>query len=243
MKKLIATISILTLIFGFSGIVLADSTSTADQNVDIYNDNRSYAPEKQTITNNGKGYRGFLIPAEMNYPGMPSYFGPAVRNHNVRPVSAIIPFKSTYTRTEVEQALEKTKVNRDRQGKDIPDGSKLADQTIKILLAIPDTSKVLQVALITTSAEDGETLSRDVLFAAMLAGLDAGADTLFVTAEGAGAMLKSFGWGIGLSYTRATLSADESGGGVGGGGMGISGGTAGYKSKPWIQAIGLKTIE
>lgn len=41
--------------------------------------------------------------------------------------------------------------------------------------------------------------------------------------------------------SSATISTDEKSGGIGSGGLGISGGSAGYKSFPWIQAIALRT--
>jgi len=225
----------------------ADATATggnsgANSSIGDINLNMPESKDLTTVQNNGHGYRGFNNPAEITYPGMPSYFGPSTRNSNVQPAKPMVMFKDTFTRAEIESYLNGTRVEHNRAGEEIADADKTADQSIKVILIAPDKDTVLQTALITTSAKNTDTESKDVLFAALLTGLDSGADLLLITSEGASTILKSFGWGIGLSYTRATLSADEATGGVGAGGLGISGGTAGYNSLPWIQAIGLRTV-
>jgi len=269
MRKLISIIAmfaILTLVpasgaFAFLDDNSVDNSTNASASVDGVNLNSSPVQNSQqdltvivegdeaavqkdltTVQNNGHGYRGFNNPAEITYPGMPSYFGPSTRNSNVQPAKPMVMFKDTFTRAEIESYLNGTRVEHNRAGEEIADADKTADQSIKVILIAPDKDTVLQTALITTSAKNTDTESKDVLFAALLTGLDSGADLLLITSEGASTILKSFGWGIGLSYTRATLSADEATGGVGAGGLGISGGTAGYNSLPWIQAIGLRTV-
>jgi hypothetical protein len=195
-------------------------------------------PESRDVTttnNRGHGYRGFNNPAEINYPGMPSYFGPNTKNPNVQPAKVMTLFQKDFTRSEIEAYLKGTSVDHNRSGV----GYEKTDK-ITVIFSPPDPSTVVQTALITTSAKNKDTESKDVLYSAILTGLDSGADLLLITAEGAGTILKSFGWGIGISYTRASINADETTGGVGAGGLGIAGAEAGYKSLPWIQAIGLK---
>ena len=54
--------------------------------------------------------------------------------------------------------------------------------------------------------------------------------------EGVNIKVRSFGWGLGLSYTAASVGGpDNNQSGVGTGGTGISGGSAGYDSLPWLQ--------
>jgi hypothetical protein len=67
-----------------------------------------------------------------------------------------------------------------------------------------------------------------------------GANVIHITAEGVDRELKAFGWGVGLSYTRASISDSEQSGGVAAGGTGISGGSAGYVDMPWFQVFALK---
>jgi len=204
--------------------------------------NNNAAEQKDLITENinMRGVRGFASAADISHVGIPSYFGPATKNANVQPADTMLMFKDTFTRAEVESYLKGTRVDHNREGEDIDAKYKTANQTIKVIMTPPARGTVIQTALITTSAETKDTESKDVLYTALMTGLDSGADLLLITAEGASTVMKSFGWGIGMSYTRATLSADETTGGVSAGGLGISGGKAGYKSLPWIQAIGLK---
>jgi len=194
-----------------------------------------------------RGVRGFAAPAEINHVAIPSYFGTATKNSNVQAAKAMTMYKDTFTRGEVERALKIVSIDRSTDGHEESTFTwrkkKDPNQTIKVILTPPARGTVVQTALITTKAKNADTESKDVLYTALLRGLDTNADLLLITAEGAGTVMKSFGWGIGMSYTRSTLSADESTGGVSAGGLGISGGSAGYKSLPWIQAIGLKLVK
>ena len=203
--------------------------------------------EQRDITTqniNVRGVRDFANPAVINHVVVPSYFGAATKNANVQSIDTMTMYKDTFTRAEVESALKIVHVDRNTNGEEDSTFTwgkkKDPNQTIKVVLTPPAKGTVIQTALITTQAKNGKTESKDVLYTAILRGLDTDSDLLLITAEGAGTIMKSFGWGIGMSYTRATLSNDEQAAGVSAGGLGISGGNAGYKSLPWIQAIGLK---
>ena len=220
--------------------------SIGDVNVNIDNSNGGSSDTRGAASENinMRGVRGFASAAEINHVGIPSYFGPATKNANVQPADTMLMFKDTFTRAEVESYLKGTSVDRSTNGEEesIFTWGKKGDpkQIIKVILTPPAKGTVIQTALITTKAKNGDTESKDVLYTALLRGLDTNSDLLLITAQGAGTIMKSFGWGIGASYTRATLSTDEATGGVSAGGLGISGGSAGYKSLPWIQSIGLR---
>lgn len=217
--------------------------SIGDVNVNIDNSNGGSSDTRGAASENinMRGVRGFASAAEINHVGIPSYFGPATKNANVQPADTMLMFKDTFTRAEVESYLKGTSVDRSTNGEEesIFTWGKKGDpkQIIKVILTPPAKGTVIQTALITTKAKNGDTESKDVLYTALLRGLDTNSDLLLITAQGAGTIMKSFGWGIGASYTRATLSTDEATGGVSAGGLGISGGSAGYKSLPWIQSI------
>jgi hypothetical protein len=104
----------------------------------------------------------------------------------------------------------------------------------------PDTEVVL-VGYVTVKATGPNTVSMEVLAEAALAARDLGADAIHITAEGVERELRSFGWGVGLAYTKASISADETSGGVASGGTGVAGGKAGYKDLPWFQVFAIKT--
>jgi len=184
------------------------------------------------------GYRGFANPAETAYPGMPSYFGPAVRNGNVRTVKSIIMYKDTFTRSDVIGLLKGVVVDANSTISKVEDEDGTA--TVKVVLLPPAKYDVnRQCAVINSQATDKKASSVNALAAAINAALDVDADTLFITAEGAGCELNSNGWGVGLAWTTAVINSSENTGSVGSGGLGVTGGTAGYSSLPWIQGIAL----
>jgi len=233
MKKFIAIIAILSFVAFGSSVALAGSASDASSTANSQINNTINFPqplEKSTVDNNGHGYRGFNITPQMTYPGMPTYFGNATRNGNVQPVKAIIYFKDTFTRAELCKMLDQK----------MKDGAN-ADDTITIVVVPPAKDQVLQKGLITMEATNTDTGSKVVLFKAALSALNFGGNIFFVTAEGAGTQLHSFGWGVGLAYTYSRISSGENAGSTGSGGMGVSGGTAGYGSLPWVQGIALHT--
>lgn len=253
MKKLFTIIAIVTLLiitpatgaFAFLDNNSVDNSTNANADADANTtvNNTITFPEPRattTVYNNGKGYRGFANPAETTMAPMPSYFGKATRNYNVQPAKAMVMFMDTYTRKQLESIMTDVKANVSRHTGMVPKADRKPGDKITVVFDIPDKDSVLQRALITTHAKKITTKSCSVLFGSMLVALNYGADLLYVTAEGASSELRSFGWGVGLAYTRATLSHDESTGGVAAGGFGISGGKAGYRSYPWLQTIALK---
>jgi hypothetical protein len=217
-----------------------NNTNDVDVDVNIDNSGNEGSRDVGSASLNVRGYRGFANPAVITYPETPSYFGPATKNPNVQPAKVMTMFKDTFTRGEVEKYLEIVNIDHARRGEVSDDVDKSNDQTIKVVFDPPAKNTVVQTALITMKSTSKHTNSKDVLYAVLLSGLDSGADIVFITAEGASTYVQSFGWGIGMSYTRATISTDERGAQTGGGGMGISASKAGYQSLPWIRAIGLK---
>jgi len=255
MKKLITIIAVLSMVFCFSGMALADvNTNSGAGTIGLDNQAQSQGqgqsmnnnivfPESKDVTrsiNDGKGYRGFANQAEISYPGMPSYFGPAVRNGNVRGVKSIIMYKDTFTRADVAELLKGVSVDENRLVPQVKDEDKKDTDSVKVVLVPPAKEDVLrQCAIINAQATKEGASSVNALAAAIISALDAGADTLLITAEGAGCKLTSNGWGIGLAWTTAVINTAENTGNTGSGGMGITGGSAGYKSLPWVQGIAL----
>ena len=232
-------------------VVNSGNSSIAEGAVNNVNNNYITVPDsgsdstrdlsQQSITMRGE--RGFSTAVEMHYPELPTSNIDS-KNANVQDAKVMTMYKDTFTRAEVEKALNMVHIDRNTNGEEESTFSwgkkKDPNQTIKVVFTPPAKELVVQTALITTTAKNGDTESKDVLYTALLRGLDTNADLLLITNEGAGTIMKSFGWGIGFSYNRSTISTDEQTGGVSSGGLGISGGKAGYKSLPWIQAIGLK---
>jgi hypothetical protein len=199
-----------------------------------------------TITTHGSEIpRSFPVPGSTNYPGYPQYFGQSTEDYNFQKAGVMLLFKKVWTRAELEAMVGgRIKVNSKslvplKEKKD-----RLPEDTIEIIIKRPQYP-VQQVGLIYVTSKNVDSTSMEVLSKAALSALDMGAKTLFLTAEGYSRVIKAFGWGVGLNYTQAWIqkaSNNQNNGGVGSGGTGISGGEAGYRSKPWIQMFALKPL-
>ena len=207
-------------------------------------------PDQKDLTRtqiDAKGYRGFNNAAEINYPNSPGYFGTAVPGSSFQSIKTGLIYKDVFTTDELVKMSKDATINGKFGSKVIVtplvDEVKEADKSefMKVLLRKPgEDLEVTVVGYITVRATSKNTVSMEVLAEAALAARDLGADVIHVTAEGVNRKLTSFGWGIGLSYTRASISDTEQGGGVAAGGTGISGGSAAYVDMPWFQIFALK---
>jgi len=202
-------------------------------------------PEAKDLTRNqidAKGYRGFNNPAEINYPGMPGYFGVATPGSSFQSSKTALIYKDVFTEEELKNLAKDpwgSKVIVTPLVKEVDDKDKA--EFMKMMLRKPgEDLKVEIVGYITVKATGKNTVSMEVLAEAALAARELGANVIHITAEGVDRELKAFGWGVGLSYTRASISDSEQGGGVAAGGTGISGGSAGYVDMPWFQVFALK---
>ena len=236
-----------------AGAVSDSQQNNVDNNVDseIDNDNAQNqfqiggSPQANITTNGSTIPRSFPVPGSVNYPGYPQYFGQPTEDYNFQKAGVMLLFKKVWTRAELEaMAGGRVKMNSKslvplKEKKD-----RLPEDTIEIIIQRPKYP-VQQVGLIYVSSKNVDSTSMECLSDAALAALDMGAKTLFLTAEGYSRVIKAFGWGIGFSYSQAWIqkaSNNQNAGGVGTGGFGISGGEAGYRSKPWIQMFALKPL-
>ena len=233
----------------FAGDAIADA-SVSDVNAIAGNDLTINYPAQKDLTRtqiDAKGYRGFAEGGPVPIPGMPSYFGKAVPGSSFQSIKTGLIYKDCFTVKELEKMSKDNTINGKFGSKVIvtPLVDEVADKDkaefVKVMLKKPGKDlEVTVLGYITVKATSKNTVSMEVLAEAALAARDLGADVIHVTAEGVSRELKSFGWGIGLSYTRASISDSEQGGAVAAGGTGISGGSAGYVDMPWFQVFALK---
>jgi len=234
MKKLMSIIATLSLVMCLSAVpafatdpLVEIGNNSAGAAAYTYNDNRTFGAEQKDLTsinNRGSGYRGFANQAEISYGPLPGYLGPARHDANVQSAKIITMYKNTFTRADVEALVKGVNIDANRYVDKVAEED---EGTVTVIFIAPDKSEVVQCAVITTKATSKETASANVLGAAILSALEVGADILLVTAEGLSTELASFGWGVGFAYSSATISTDEKSGGIGSGGLGISGGSAG----------------
>jgi len=198
-----------------------------------------------TVNNKGHGYRGFAESGAVPIPGSPSYFGVATPGSSFQNVETIVIYKNVFTLDEIK-GMAKSSFGSKVIVTPLVDEPAETSDTIQVIIGKDYKSKVAAARLlgyITVKATGDNTVSVEDLGDAMLAAQKIGANAVHVTAEGVERVMKAFGWGIGLSYTRATIADDETSGGVAAGGMGISGGSAKYLDRPWLQLFALKVAK
>jgi hypothetical protein len=98
------------------------------------------------------------------------------------------------------------------------------------------------MAMITIVAKDKDVTMTKVIKATAMACASVDADVAFIEGFGMDRKISAFGWGVGLAYTGANVSGTGDAGQIATGGMGLTGGEAGYHGYPWIQVHALRTI-
>jgi len=248
MKKAIMILAAI-MVVSFSGSALAflddnsvDNSTNANAdaavNTNTVNDNRDFSQS------NNK--RSFANQGIVNMPGAPGFFGQTTKGSKFQSIRSILLYGDVFTLAELDRMTKKgtglgflgTKVIVtplvEKVDKD------LRVDAMKVVLVKPEMS-VLKGYITVNATNDGK-VSPAIMAEAILAARALGANAIHVSAEGVERVIKAFGWGIGLSYTKATISDTETSGGVASGGTGISGGTAGYKDRPWIQLFAIDIL-
>ncbi len=197
---------------------------------------QSQTKSSASVTNLTQGTRGFANPGLINYPGLPGYFGTSTPGSSFQSLKTLLTYKTTFNTDELRLMAKGnfgSKVIVTPLVKAVADDAKADSMNLSLKAASGAT--VIMVGYITVKATSNGTVSPEIMAEAMLAARDLGANTVHVTSEGVERVLQAFGWGIGFSYTKATMNGSETASGVASGGTGISGGTAGYKDRPWLQ--------
>ena len=219
---------------------------------DTTSDSKAKASVEQ---NYGDSYSrtGLVVPPQMTYPGLPSYFGPATNQPNYMTSGIITMFKKSFSRAEVEallsshSGLARMKARVNVFTGEIPKDERMSDDIIDVRLNKPE-GNYAPVGYITIYAKTPERDSVDVFYTALEEAMNTlECEEVLVVGEGAMNVLKTWGAGIGFSYTHAFLkdgnNKGDASGGSGTGGTGISWGEAGYRAKPWLQLILLNNLD
>lgn len=242
MKKIMVGVMALVAIFAFSGNALAFlDNNEANAGASAGASAVVNMPDQKDLTRSvGKGYRDLPSQGTVPIPGHLNYFGEATRGSQFQGVESVTLYKDTFTYDEMKKMAKG------------PWGSKavvtpLVDQvaeedragSIKIVIEKQAGAELLGYVMVKATSEG--TVSPEIIAEAMLEARKLGGDTIHVSAEGVERVLKSLGWGIGFSYTAASLNSGENTGSSSTGGTGVSGAKAGYHDNPWIQLFVLKT--
>jgi hypothetical protein len=254
------------MVVSFSGMAMADATATAivdevtsTSSAGINNNTTTSGtvqgqstdvniqfPESRDLTTtniNAKGYRGFAAPGEIPLPAQgPAYFGDATPGPQFQSMKTALIYKKEFTVPELDLMAKGCDV--DVMANPLipkPAEEDLA-ASIKVFLSKP-AANVTLVGYVTVNTDDNDDVSVDALAKAAIVAQKMGGNAIHITAEGVKRKLESFGWGIGLANSTATMSASERTGTITSGGFGISGGKAGYNDYPWLQIFVLNVTD
>ena len=204
---------------------------------------------------NGSINRQFPIPGQIIYPIAPAYFGAPTPGNQFIPLAKLAQYTTEWKLERIKHILDdkgwggidaeiRAYVDRDSV-------QNLADSIIVTATQPKDYISIEEVGLADVAVTNNSNLSVDA-FAKVLEEAQALADitpsdpnnevkvVVQFLAEGVLRKMHATGWGIGVSFTGATMSTGQKLGTMSTGGTGWSTGTSGYIDRPWLQALVLK---
>ena len=231
MKKFNYVILIMLLMFVFAtGNVFADVNAIVDGVKATGNANNVQTFEASD--------RAYVIPGGVQYGHMPGYFGDNNKpGHQFIALDKLMMYNTSW---EIKDSYPKSskltlnltphKLKVDKEGR-----SKVVICTKNLF----DTEKfeVVILAVGTVNSTNKNIISSDLLDKVLYEASLYGATHIQFLGEGTNTELQSSGWGIGLSYTKASDTS------VSTGGTGFSTGWAGYHNLPWQQFFFLKVVD
>jgi hypothetical protein len=184
----------------------------------------------------------------VSYAPLINYFGEALPSSAFQPVEDIVLYNCWFTEgalkkmlSKVEDAEAEMKIANEYFTAAAPASEDGTTRWIKVVVSRAAYDKPAEfIGYVTGRSDDKDTTSVEVVAKSALAALEAGANVIHFSAQGAVRDVESFGWGIGLSTTQASLHGNtNSDSNISTGGFGISGGKAGMRDKPWLQGFAL----
>jgi len=248
MKKILISAILILGLVAFTIPAFAGSKATADAGATAEGtfSNTISFPESKDLTsvnNNGSGYRGFPMGVQMTYPGFPTYLNGPTDGASVTDLETYLMYGNSFDIATLDAivnqgGLDWLGVN----GMKVITTAECAQTSekpaaVKALLKKQVKGTYKRVATITVKATNLNVTSERLLAAAAFEAASYGASEIHIIDSGKHRVMSGSGWGIGLYYYAASLSAAETSGGMGGGGTGYSQGESGYQDKPWVKVI------
>lgn len=255
MKKILIILCSLVLVIGMARFADASSILSPEANANATNYSNSAAqngnqttdirfgnvPAEQSMDNQGRGYRNFPQGGNVNFPGMPGFYGETTRGALFVEIGKFLKYKDEFT-------LENTRNMTDDLGDIDVMPTYLCEKpeepyngVVKGHLEHVVDAEI--IGFISLRADDDDVTSMAILGKITEIVRERGGNAFHITGDGVVRKMLARGWGIGLTGTHAAISASEGSGTVASPGLGYSAGQAGYVDFPWIQVFVLKTAQ
>jgi len=239
-KTIIASIAMLCLI---AVPAVADTVNTGAAGLSAAAQGQQQAINGPLIDQSGQKVvnRGAIVPADIAYPGFNAHFDKATPDHRFIPIKNIILLQETYSAEAAQNMLDAAEGDIELKLRPLvkvdtkAEGYAPSDAvTVGTLEKLPAGVRT-QLALGTCAADGVDAISVDLMATLIAEASKMQATHIVFMGEGVNRIIKSFSWGVGLSSSYAYLSDDDKSGTLTTGGLGVSGGTSGYKHLPWLQ--------
>lgn len=192
------------------------------------------------VSNSKSG--NFPIPSNPHRVMLPIYYNdPGTHNSNYVQILSIIQFQDTFSYQDLitlEGDGDVDLLINSIKNKVVP-SQRQTHITIMFPVRGVSVPRGVFIGHISGEADDDNTTTVSCLAKAAQEAMDRGANVLYITNQGALRILKAFGWGVGVSFTKARLDSDMQSGNTGSVGMGMSGGHSQYEEEPFIQTVAL----
>jgi len=188
------------------------------------------------------GDRAYPIGIGVNYPQLPGYFGDNNKpGHQFIKLDHLMMYTTEWKVSDAKEMLSGSGFDINAEIAPLVKMVKSEDYSKTIICVKkafdPDKFEVTQLAFGTVNATNKAGISAHDLARALIVSSKYGATHIQFLGEGTNTELGSTGWGIGLSYTKASSDSISSGG------TGYSTGWSGYSNLPWQQFVALKVVD
>jgi hypothetical protein len=202
----------------------------------------TFMPVSQYEAANLNDGRGFVVPADIAFPGLAGYYAEPTKGPRFMQMKHLLMYTTEWDVEKCRAALDKSG-DVELQIRDlVVNGGAAPSKKVYVsafkpakaeesLKDMPVTQKASGVA----ATDDKDTISLDLMLSIIVAAGDRGANYVHLFADGVYQELDSGGAGIGINVSHATMGSDNKSSTVGSGGTGVSWAWAGYEHYPWMQ--------
>lgn len=180
--------------------------------------------------------RGYVVPGDVVYPGIPNLFFPPVdKGPQYLKESVVTKYKTSWTAEELAVRADGKNIKIITDAPVVPE-----DKRAAVVVYKGDQRVVKQVDILCVYTDGEKANSEDVFEEAAAKARAIGANAIEFIGDGVTPEMKTSGWGIGFNVTGAAIAGGEQATSIlSSGGTGYSTGKAKYNKLPWGQFYAL----